>query len=156
MKNLLITLLLMTGSLAFAGGSTSGTGLGSGKTQELDSQSLQDQIEGDSSTTGAPPAIENQIKGDAQVYYMGESETEVQFATNIKGSPKVNIKRMNPKVDFSDALFQGLKESQETGAWVELKKSNKLQIDNFVKEAGAGKFRGGGLNGIGGGARSGF
>jgi len=99
-------------------------------------------------------AKDNADKGDSQVYYMGENETEVQFATNIKGSPKVNIKRLNPQVDFNKELFEGLKQSQETGEWVDLKNTD-AAIKNFTENAGTlgNRLKGGNLKGLGGGLK---
>jgi len=129
MKTLLMTIFLMSGSLAFAGGSTSGVG------------GLPDKF--NASEAGRPrmradfdiqPKMKKSVDFD-QLYYMGQSDSIVKFATNIKGRPEVTVKTMDLRKLLDDRLAESLKKSQETQAWEDVKEvPESSEVDEKVIE----------------------
>ena len=103
---------------------------------------------------------------DSQVYYIGEDEAEVQFATNIKGSTEVEVQSLKPEQIPNEAVLESLRKSQQSKQWIEVKKlqyindvlapkdsprrvpkinGGQFNLEQFRKDNIGGAVRGGGI-----------
>lgn len=127
MKNFfgILFVFLISSLNAFAGGSIIGSGGTSGKMENF------------SATINlgkSGQAVLGSVKQKPnQVYYMRQKQAEIQFATNTPGDNKVEIQSLRPEEIGNPALLEGLKRSQQTRQWENVKLPNKAKFDDLIK-----------------------
>lgn len=127
MKNIFgILLVFLISSLnAFAGGSIIGSGGASGKMENFSAT-----INLGKSGQAVFGSVKQQPN---QVYYMRQKQAEIQFATNVPGDNKVEIQSLRPEEIGNPALLEGLKRSQQSRQWENVKLPNKVKFDDLLK-----------------------
>lgn len=126
MKNVLSILILFSTLNCFAGGSISGTS----------GDSYNKMLHLETNLGGSE-------KMPDQVYFMRKKQAEIEFATNTPGDDKVEIQSLRPEEISDSALLEGLKRSQQSKQWENLKAPSKIDINRVILN---NKF--GGMQGI--------
>lgn len=115
---LLMTLVSMTG---FAGGT------GTGGQPKIDELMMQDH----------PKAIMDRLpvqQEPNQVYYMRHKQAEIEFATTNPGDDKVDIKSLRPEEISSPAVLDGLKRSQQSRQWENVKIPSDAEMKRNIQK----------------------
>lgn len=71
-------------------------------------------------------------KSPGQVYYMGKKQAEIEFATNKAGDDKVEIQSLRPEEISDSALIDGLKRSQQSKQWENIKLPSKIDMNRII------------------------
>lgn len=117
MKTIFSALIIFMSSVCFAG-STSGT--------NTDSYNQAFRIKKDFNTSLLSEDL------GKQVYYMRQKQAEIEFATNSPGEDKVEIHSLRPEEFSNPALLDGLKRSQQSRQWEDVKLPNQDKIKRIV------------------------
>jgi hypothetical protein len=71
-------------------------------------------------------------KAAGQVYYLRKNQAEIQFATNKPGDDKVELQSLRPEEISDSALIDGLKRSQQSKQWENIKLPSKLEMNRII------------------------
>lgn len=78
-------------------------------------------------------ALPSGVKLPDQVYYMRHKQAEIQFATNNAGDNKVEIQSLRPEEISNPVILEGLKRSQQTKQWENLKVPSQVELNRTIQ-----------------------
>lgn len=123
MKNAIVFVLLLIAQNSFAGGIT-----GAGPGDKMTNFSAQIRIKMPIDNL----SVREKLPG--RVYYMRQKQAEIQFATNTPGDKKVEIQSLRPEEIGNPALLEGLKRSQQSRQWENVKLPKNVDFDQIMKQ----------------------